>query len=172
MLYHRIMEGFQSYRNLALADTVEKGMPEFFRHYDARFAPQNQILTLDYPTLIGVERVKGIDSIYQYLEYVELEQRFLAGFPEEYVEECLEGYHEEHEELLINLPSIVLRETIRRMQGRETEWNMKGGREELEQWLVGNLKVLIRERFDGDESMFEYLKRDCREWSYWVKAKN
>lgn len=169
-LYHRIMEGFHSYGNIALYDTIEKGIPEFFRHYDARFAPQNQILTLDYPTLVGVEKENGIDVIYQYLEYVELEQRFLAEFAEEYVATCLQNYHEDYKELLINLPSIVLRETITKMLGDEYDATIQKDREEIEQIFCGNLRTLIGRRYANDERMFEYFKIDCREWSYWVKA--
>lgn len=169
-LYHKIMEGFQSYGNIALYDTVEKGMPEFFRHYDARFAPQNQILTLDYPTLIGVEKEKGIDAIYQYLEYIELEQRFLAEFAEDYVVECLRDYHDDFEELLINVPSIVLRVTIKKMLEDQYDVVIQKDREEIEQIFCGNLRTLIGHRYANDERMLEYFRIDCREWSYWVKA--
>lgn len=169
-LYHRILEVFKSYGNIALYDTIEKGMPEFFRHYDARFSPQNQILTLDYPTLLGVEKENGIDAIDQYLQYVELEQRFLAEFPEDYVVECLQNYHEDYEELLINLSSIVLRETIRKMLGDEYHVIIRKVREEIEQIFCGNLRALIRNRYANEERMYEYLSVDCREWSYWVKA--
>lgn len=169
-LYHRIMEVYQSYGNRALQDTIEKGMPEFFRYYDARFSPQNQILTLDYPTLLGVEMENGIDAIYQYLEYVELEQRFLAEFPEDYAVECLRGYHGDYEELIINLLSIVLRETIRKMLGEEYFKLTEKSREEVEQIFTGNLRVLIRSKFANDKKIFEYCKIDCREWSYWVKV--
>lgn len=136
-LYHQIMEQFSSYRNQALYDTVVKGLPEFFRYYDPKFQPHNHILTLDYPTLRGVEDLEGIDAIYQYLIYIQKEQEFLAEFSEQYVEEALLDYHENYEELFINIPSVVLRYNAKKKLGKETislkEWT------DMEAWLVERL---------------------------------
>lgn len=136
-LYHQIMEQFSSYRNQALYDTVVKGLPEFFRYYDPKFQPQNRILTLDYPTLRNVEDLEGIDAIYQYLIYIQKEQEFLAEFSEEYVEEALLDYHDNYEELFINIPSVVLRYNVKKKLGKETirlkEWT------DMEAWLVERL---------------------------------
>ena len=131
------MERFSSYRNQALYDTVVKGLPEFFRYYDPKFQPYNHILTLDYPTLKGVEDLEGIDAIYQYLIYIQKEQEFLAEFSEQYVEEALLDYHENYEELFINIPSVVLRYNAKKKLGKETislkEWT------DMEAWLVERL---------------------------------
>lgn len=125
-LYHKLTEQFVYYGNLALCDTVIKGMPEFFRHYDPQFQPQNKILTLDYPTLYSVEHLKGIDAIYQYLSYLLKEQDFLKSFSENDVEAALQDYQEDPEELLINIPSVVLRYEMKKKKGNENislqEW--------------------------------------------------
>lgn len=50
-LYNEMQIQFDSYGNRCLYDTFVKGMPEFFKWYDIRFAPQDTILTLDCPAI-------------------------------------------------------------------------------------------------------------------------
>lgn len=170
-LYQSIVaEKFRFYWNQALSDTVLKGMPQFFRHYDALFFPQNQILTLDYPTLKTVEHLKGIDAIYQYLQYIQLEQDFLKCFSDEYIETCLLAYHEDYEELFINIPSVVIRYTLRKMGEEEWQEKRQDSREQLEVWLTGMLRVLLHSRHLDNPEMFTYIKEDIKEFSYWVKS--
>ena len=47
--YDEIIESFKSYRNIAYYDTIIKGMPAFFLHYNPTLNPQDHLLTLDYP---------------------------------------------------------------------------------------------------------------------------
>lgn len=110
--YSSLLSYFNSYRNQAYYDTIVKGMPAFFLYYDAKFAPQNHILTLDYPTLRFIGDVQGVDAIELYLNYTEYEQTFLKAFPEEYILKTLELHHTDYEELLINVCSIVLRNVL------------------------------------------------------------
>lgn len=108
-LYNRIMENFCDYGNRALHDTMLNEMPEFFLHYDARFAPQEELLLLAYPVPEPPgQQQKGINRIYPYLCYIEKEQEFLRKFPEGYVQEVCKEYHEEYEELFINLAEIMM----------------------------------------------------------------
>lgn len=109
-LYGRIMENFCDYGNRAYRDTLVKGMPEFFLRYDARFAPQEELLLLDYPVPELSADLRGIDLIYEYLCCIEKEQEFLGSFPEGYVQQLCKAYHEDYEELFINLAEVV-RET-------------------------------------------------------------
>ena len=92
-LYNQTAVIFHSYRLRCLKDTFRKGLPEFFRHYDPRFHPQDTILTLDYPVLVNLQDLSGIDCIYEYLRCVFLEQKFLAQIPCDEVTECLREYH-------------------------------------------------------------------------------
>lgn len=111
-LYNGIMETFQSYGNICLYDTLVKGMPEFFKRYDAEFAPQETILTLDYPVLRDLSAKTGIDRLYAFLECIRLEQGFLAEFPKGTVEEFLSQYGQccgiPAEELVENICEMVL----------------------------------------------------------------
>ncbi|MGN1147209.1 MAG: DUF6179 domain-containing protein, partial [Lachnospiraceae bacterium] len=64
-LYNSFLPQFEAYGNLCLYDTVVKGIPEFFKWYDIRFEPQNEILTLDYPVLEDITQYEGIDKVYR-----------------------------------------------------------------------------------------------------------
>ena len=55
-------------------------MPAFFIAYDARFRPQDHLLTLDYPTVNIHREMCGIDVIYQYLCDIVVEKNFLECF--------------------------------------------------------------------------------------------
>lgn len=109
-LYNEIMENFCDYGSRALYETMAVGMPEFFLHYDIRFAPQEEILLLDYPIPQATSNLRGIDRIYQYLCYIQKEQEFLRCFPKGYVEEVCTAYHKDYGELFINLSEIIYEE--------------------------------------------------------------
>lgn len=69
-LYHETLQSFDSYGNRCLYDTFQQGLPEFFKWYDPKFAPQETILTLDYPLLSGLSGQIGIDRIYSFIDSV------------------------------------------------------------------------------------------------------
>lgn len=108
VLYNERILEFEDYGNQALGDTVRKGIPAFFRRYDARFRPQDTILTLDYPLLKPLGDREGIDRIYEYLQCIFLEQTFLGMFPKDYIVHVLESYDTGYRGLFINLSGIVL----------------------------------------------------------------
>lgn len=76
-LYNRIIPEFCHYENKCLYDTFVKGIPEFFKWYDIRFEPQNTILNLDYPVLKDISKYTGIDRIFEFINSIYLEQKFL-----------------------------------------------------------------------------------------------
>ncbi len=121
-LYHAILPEFVSCGNRCLYETFTKGLPEFFRWYDVKFAPQNTIVTLDYPILKDISGLTGIDKIYEFLQCISLEQKFLQKFPEEYVTEILEQYakkvsgaQDTGRELAENICEIVLASVLPHM---------------------------------------------------------
>lgn len=178
--YSTLLTDFNSYRNQAYYDTIVKGMPAFFLYYDAKFAPQNHILMLDYPTLRFIGEVQGIHAIERYLRYTGYEQRFLQSFPEEYVLKALELYHADYEELLINVCSIVLRNVLiniwieRPISGagftrEEIDLiykKMKGNSQVyIEEELTNLLKILIKRGYNNDQELLEYLSYDIHEFT-------
>lgn len=106
-LYNRIMETFDSYGNHCLQDTMVKGIPEFFKWYDVKFAPQNTILTLDYPVQEDLREYTGVDAIWEYLCCIRAEQKYLSRLSREFVIEMLRSYCEDYEDMIENLRQIV-----------------------------------------------------------------
>lgn len=89
-IYHRIIEDFDDYGCKNYSDTLIKGIPEFFRRYDAKFNPGDHILTLDYPTLHMNFDKSGVDLIFEYLTGIEIEKQFLDLFSRQAVIQSLE----------------------------------------------------------------------------------
>lgn len=168
-LYSEIMEDFDAYGNRTLRETVVDGMPKFFLYYDAEYNPQDHLLTLDYPVLMSLEEMRGIDRILAYLTCIDLEQRFLKLFPRDYVVKIFKHYHQSYRDLMINLPGILLRKLLANFLLHLPLWKteltqahyenlaqliQQQGRENLELTLYHHLQSLTGE----SQEMFQYLK--------------
>ena len=109
-LYDEIIADFEDYGCRNYSDTIRLGMPQFFLRYDARFSPQDHLLTLDYPCMGGPIQESGVDLIFEYLKKIREEQRILETFEPEEVREILEEVCPEYEELFFdNICEAVLR---------------------------------------------------------------
>ncbi len=183
-LFEHLIIDFRAYGNQNYYDTVVKGMPGFFKYYDARFKPQDHILTLDYPTLVPVEPACGVDAIYQYLTYVKLEQVFFDQFPDDYVQEVLAAYHHEYERLYCNICNIVLRNVMGCMiSGKKiTEYGFSEAdyeeiqifvtdrtKEEIKEKLLQLLRAFVRRGYQDDEALFLYLAADMEDFAVTLK---
>ena len=101
-VYHSIIEHFDDYGCKNYRDTILSGIPAFFTWYDPRFAPQNHILTLDYP-VPGMDcHEKGVDLILYYLEEIAYEQNFLHCFHRHGIINLLESICPDYEELYLD----------------------------------------------------------------------
>lgn len=171
-LYNEIMAHFSSYGNLCLKDTVAKGMPEFFKWYDCKYEPQNTILTLDYPIFADLSESTGIDKIHDYLICIQLEQKFLNRFSSEYIIEILEKYDKQYKFMIENICEIVLMNIIShilaekqmsdlafepedylKIQTLIQKEELNGLREKLKEAI----QLFIREYYENDEKLMEYL---------------
>lgn len=114
-------DNFNAYNNVYYYDTVIKGMPEFFINYDAKYAPQDHLLTLDYPILKNYRHLTGIDLIEKYIYCICLEQKFLNSFSEEEVITILDDYEFDYRESVINIASLVLRAQLEKNFLEEVE---------------------------------------------------
>ena len=83
--YKKLMTFFDGYNNRNYKDTVEKAIPGFFKYYDPKFAPMDNIITMDYPVFKLNMNLEGIDMISQYIDAIWKEQVCLQAFPREYV---------------------------------------------------------------------------------------
>lgn len=108
-VYDEILKDFDDYGCRNYKDTLLNGMPQFFLYYDARYQPQDHILTLDYPTAKTYGEMCGIDIIYRYLCDIVVEKRFLACFEPEAVRKLLARTEDEWDIIYMgNLCELVL----------------------------------------------------------------
>lgn len=105
--YNELMRTFDDYGNRCLYDTIVKGIPEFFKWYDARFFPQNTILCLDYPVREDLTGYSGIDRVDAYLDCIIKEQRQLAKMERGEVIQKLLSYNEGYRDLIENLTEMI-----------------------------------------------------------------
>lgn len=177
--YNKMIVDFNSFGNENYNDTVTKGIPGFFRYYDIWFAPQETIITMDYPTICPMKGVTGIDAIEKYVEYISYEQRFMGALPEDYVCEILYRFQKSYKKQFYNICSIILRHILGHMitgqklgmvasdedytrlqeiiQAHDKAW--------LETRLVNLLESLIREKYEGNLLMQLYLKEDLKDFA-------
>lgn len=158
-LYEEIIGDFKWYGNRALYETISKGMPAFFLGYDARFHPQDHLLTLDYPILRSLHELCGVDAIWEYLNCIRLEQKFLSGFSKEVVVSILTQFHADYKSLFLNLASVVMNGVIKNMADTES-YAADHAEEEVTERLRHGLALLMRERYDNDQELLDYLLRD------------
>ncbi|PKM95957.1 MAG: hypothetical protein CVU84_03925 [Firmicutes bacterium HGW-Firmicutes-1] len=172
-LYNEMIVGFNDFSNRAYYDAVTKQIPMFFRWYDARFCPQNNIVEFDYPLLIQMQKHQGIDAIYEYVKCIKYEQQFIQQFQEKYVKEILELSYEGYEELFINLCSPLLKKVLGNMlldlplqktklevaDYKKMSIIVKENSEDiLLEKLYELLKLLIDNVYQGNMEMLYYLQ--------------
>ncbi|MEY8296662.1 MAG: DUF6179 domain-containing protein [Emergencia timonensis] len=170
-LYSEMMKDFDAYGNRTLRETIADGMAKFFLYYDADYCPQDHILTLDYPVLLPLEELRGIDRILAYLNCIRLEQSFMKLFPRDYVLKVLRNYNRSYTILIVNLPGILLRKLLANLLLELPLWKteleqrhyenlarliQRQGRDNLELTLFRQLQSLA----GRSPEVFQYLKRE------------
>lgn len=176
--YNELILSFHSYGNENYEDTVKKALSGFFLYYDARFAPQETIITMDYPTLVPVNGETGIHAVARYIHLISLEQKFLGKLPSVYVCNTLRAYCIDYKNMFFNISNIVLRDLLLciitgKTPGMNLEDHQKNklktvaanDRAGLEDTLEEALETLIREKYDKDRQLYDYLKSDIKNFS-------
>lgn len=179
-IYNTLIPTFQSYGNWFLEDTIKQGMPSFFLYYDAKFNPQNHILTLDYSTIQSVQSLCGIDAIYQYLTYIQLEQDFLAVFPMDYIISILTNYHRDYKELPINICEIVFQHLLscsliginlstiyftKKEREKSSDYVFTHTRAQIENDLTILTNHLVNNIFKENQPLFDYLSTNIKDFT-------
>ena len=172
VFYNELIPDFHDYGSEFLRETIVKGIPSFLLHYDARYAPQETLLTFDYQILKNLDDKSGIDAVLEYVGCISLEQRFLRKFGLSYVTETLRAYHEDYGILTENICGIVLRNIICHIllnkpldsvgfteNERESMKNLLSEKSpgELATAAEDMLKELIECYFDNDPALMNYL---------------
>ncbi|MCI8482879.1 MAG: hypothetical protein HFH41_00900 [Lachnospiraceae bacterium] len=171
-MFNDLSLDFEDFGVQCLYDTVQKGIPEFLKWYDAQFCAQDRILTLDYPLLTDCSSWKGADGICRYLSAIQMEQEFLGMFDQGYVRMVLEKYDPEYQMMLENICGIILNNMLGHIAiqkplddlgFREEEYlqlsQVFGGKsiseiEEIEKYFI---QKLVKEFYQDDETILEYL---------------
>lgn len=175
-IYNGMIIDFCAYGNDNYRETVGRAIPGFFRYYDAKFAPRETIITMDYPTIRPITDATGINAIAKYIEYISYEQRFLKALPQEYVCDILFRFRPDYGKQFYNICNIVLRhilghmiigEPLGKRAGEEeyaalSEWILEREAEHLEKLIMELLHQLIFEKYKGDQMLECYLQADIR----------
>ena len=172
--YNQMIVDFCGYGNRNYEETVEKAISGFFLYYDAQFAPQETIITMDYPTICPVSGKCGIDAIEIYVKYISYEQKFMGMFQRQYVCEILGRDQADHKNGFDNICRVILRHVLGhllikkgfREEASEQDYDklcdlvISSSGQQLREVLEGLLEQLIREKYDADMSMRDYLACD------------
>lgn len=171
-LYNEIMMDFLDYDLKCLKNTITKEIPGFLTNYDFKFAPQETLVTTDYPVLKKLDGLSGIDFMLEYMECIRIEQQFLKKFDYGYVVEVLLAYHSGYRELIENICEVVLQDMVRHIM-LDKPLNSKGfdkkdlkglesillnkSMKEIHDDVTVILKQLTEYYYDNDDLLLEYL---------------
>ena len=172
--YNEMILDFCGYGNRNYEETVQKAISGFFLYYDAQFAPQETIITMDYPTICPVTGKCGIDAIETYVKYISYEQKFMGAFQRQYIYEILERDQEDHKNGFENICRVILRHVLGHLlikkgfqeEAGEQDYErlsdlvISSSGQRLREVLEGLLEQLINEKYDADMEMRDYLACD------------
>lgn len=174
-LYNELIPDFEDYGSKCLKDTITKGIPMFLLRYDVKFAPQETLLTLDYPVLKDLGTLSGVDRILEYVTCISCEQRFLKKFDRTFVTAVLRAYHTEYELLIENICHIVFQNIICHIMmnkplhspffdSTDFENTKKGlsgkSDKEIRAYMRYITEELVERYFNKDEELLHYLSGD------------
>ena len=172
--YRDLLSYFSAYGNENYYDTVVKGIAGFFTCYDARFSPQETIITMDYPVLVPLNGKTGIDAVAEYIRCIALEQRFLGAFQAGFVTDILTRFHSGYRRQFFNLCRVIFRHVVARTLIIERQrQGERAGAEEILESAAGRLSAkeltelleraadaVLERGWEMPQELGGYLKRD------------
>ena len=189
----KLLEGVQKTKlitvNYAYNDTIDYGLPLFFKAYDQDFAAQDSPGSIDY-FLSYTERQEivadGVEYLEKYLSYLYLENVFCSYFDNEEIEAILYSYDKDYEHLLFNIFDCVLMNSLGNILLNNKAGNLilKEGevkllQEQLEPYNLEELERILKmavmqlcEAFHIEEtSLLSYIYRAISKTSIELKQK-
>ncbi len=171
-IYNELIVNFEDYGSECLNDTIRKGIPMFLSRYDVKYAPQETLLTLDYPVLKDLSTLSGIDKVLAYLKCVVLEQQFLQNFDRAYILNILESHPGDYRVMIENICDIVLQSMILHFALEKTPGSndftkedletaqsiFSKNQETLERYISQILEMMIEHYYSGNLKLLNYLK--------------
>lgn len=95
-------------KNYAYIDSVDYGIPLFFKDYDIDYGSHETVGSIDYPLANDEMKLVGIEYIEEYLRKIALENKFCSFFDILEIEALLKGFKKNSNEMLINIFQLVL----------------------------------------------------------------
>ena len=115
-IYNRVCQNKYNTEVIAYNNTLLKEFGNFFDIYDMKFNAQDIKISVDYPLIFGDNNLNGLYYIKNYLEIIELENKFCNHFKSKEVELLLDinarRYKLDYRDLLTNIFEIVINNTI------------------------------------------------------------
>lgn len=184
-MYNEILPDLIYCGNVCFHDTFVKGLPEFFKWYDVKFAPQDEIITLDYPVLKDISLLTGIDKVYEFINCIRLEQQFFSIFKEADLRYILSCHEKQYEDSMDNICEVVLTNTIMHIlagkslsaqEFKEADYRqikeifIQESLEKINEKLENAVKALVLEYFDNKKDLQVYLANPIKEIT--IRMKN
>jgi len=144
--------------NYSYNDTIDYGIPLFFKEYDDFFAANETPGSIDYQLYIDNMNYIGIEYINNYLDILSLENEFCYNFDICEINELLKGYDKKCELLLINIFELVLTNSLGLIICDKSLKNLNINSIDREQ-IKNKLDNLSLEELQ--EALLKYAKRCC-----------
>lgn len=106
-LLEKIQKNKLKVNNYSYNDTIDYGIPLFFKEYEDFFAAHETPGSIDYQLYMDNMDYKGIEYINNYLYTLNLENEFCSHFDIYEINELLKGYDKKCELLLVNIFELV-----------------------------------------------------------------
>lgn len=147
-LHEAVIETRLHTKNQAYTDTIDYGIPLFFKEYDMRFASHETPGSIDYPLAISNEDMTGIEYIEDYLNKLVFENKVCSFFDDKEIDALLIGYTDHSDEMLINIYKLVLTNFLGCILAEKTG-NSLDIRDEERKYLKSILSNLSSEEFEN-----------------------
>lgn len=98
--------------NYAYNETIDEGLPSFFKEYELEFLSHESMASIDYPLCIDKMDTCSIEYIISYLEKLYWENEFCSRFYSNDISSLLRGYSYDNKEQLVNIFELVLSNSL------------------------------------------------------------
>ncbi|WKY47554.1 DUF6179 domain-containing protein [Eubacteriaceae bacterium ES3] len=113
ILFKQIQKSRLQTDNIAYQSTIEKGLHPFFNAYRPRyFAHDLPGLNIDYPLLVPITNLTGIEYFLKTLTSLKLENHFCLSFDPQQIHMVLSSHDENYHDLLINISYQLLKNAL------------------------------------------------------------
>ncbi|MGY0373341.1 DUF6179 domain-containing protein [Clostridium sp. JNZ J1-5] len=170
--------------NYAYIDTIDYGIPLFFKEYDIRFASHETPGAIDYPLAIDERDLVGVEYIEDYLNKMIFENKFCSYFDSSEIEALLKGFNQDSNHMLINIFQLVFTNYLGCILAGKEESSLeivKGDRSYLKsimknlsqaesmRLILGAAEKLSQKLLIKDKSFTEYINKTACKIAHEIK---